>query len=176
MNSVLLSRIHTPGCVWAFTMDCEEQLQMLHSSDAEAYDHLMALRRRATRSGLPPSANNSNDARDRSPTHRCPVGTRVPTDIPDHGFGDARPLPWTGELYAESTDCATLHRLYFIEGRPSWAAATDRVIASGLGSKPSGHPADWNPFMQTRQIYYAMESGVTSCENRHSAWRRWDDA
>ncbi|RBO92478.1 hypothetical protein DFR74_103121 [Nocardia puris] len=98
-------------------------------------------------------------------------------DLPDCRFDAADlPLPWTGELYAESHDRRTMYRLYFIEARPTWMAVTDEVVASGIGAKPAWDDPDWSSEVQTRQIHDAMLSGVTRCGNVRKRWRRWDSA
>ncbi|MFR9767074.1 hypothetical protein [Nocardia sp. SC052] len=171
---VYMSRIHTPGCPWSYTSECDEQFHKLRIEDEEAAELLEAQARRAYRTGLPPQENNADPNRKGWPTHRCPVGERV-KDLKGSKFEDGRwPMPWTGELYAESSDNRTLYRLYFIEMRPEWGPPTEKIIGSGIGSKPVSETTDWTSLDQTWDIHDAMYSGVTTCENVRARWRRWE--
>lgn len=169
-----MSRIHTPDCPWHYTSECDSAFASLRAADEEAAEILEALARRAFRHGIPPAENNSNPDARGYPTHRCPVGDRVP-GLPGSKFApDRQDMPWTGELYAESSDGRTHYRLYFIERRHSWRPPTEAIVASGIGSKPSNETAGWKPEDQTRDIHDAMVSGVAFCGNTGYKWRRWD--
>ncbi|WP_345000452.1 hypothetical protein [Tsukamurella soli] len=170
--AILASRIHTPGCPWSWTFDCEDDLSLLREEDEEAAEMLDAKVRWAFEKGLPPTENSNRHDR-RRVTHRCPVGDRV-LELDDNGFTDDRPMPWAGELYAESHDCRTLYRLYFVERRAEWAGETDEIVASGLGSKPVAEDASWTSDDQTRTIRDAMHSGIERCVNVRRVWRRWN--
>ncbi|MEV6333479.1 hypothetical protein AB0M12_02070 [Nocardia vinacea] len=103
------------------------------------------------------------------------MGDRVAA-MPGQQFDDQTPMPWTGELYAESHDNRTLYRLYFIEGRKTWTSVTDEIVGSGVGSKPVDETTGWRSDDQTREIHDAMVSGVTRCSNIGKHWRRWNTA
>lgn len=171
-GAVLASRIHFPGCPWHWSQECEDDIRQHREDDEEAIELLLALARQAYRSGLEP-VQNSNQTGARNPTHRCPVGGQV-RHLPDHGFSTQNPMPWVGELYAESTDCQSLYRLYFIERRPEWEPPTTDIVGSKVGWKPVSEGTDWTSEDQTRDILAAMRSGSTFCRNTQHVWRRWD--
>lgn len=173
--TVFMSRIHTPGCPWTYTSDCIEQFAELRAKDPEAAELLEAKARLAFTRGFPATTNNENPQKKGYPTHRCPVGDRV-KDLPDVKFDDRRPMHWAGELYSMSDDERTMYRLYFIEQRPKWNAPTERIVGSGIGVKPVDEAADWTSANQTQDIHDAMDSGVTTCENTRTRWRRWNSA
>ncbi|RPA65745.1 hypothetical protein EF294_03125 [Gordonia oryzae] len=141
--------------------------------DSEAYDLLIALTNRARLQGIAPTQNNSLEGVSH-PSHRVPVGERV-MDLPDHNFTPERPMPWAGELYAESSDQLTLYRLYFIERRATPEGATIEIVGSGLGAKPA-NDATYDPNQQTVEIKDAMHSGIDRCLNMRTTWRRWNAA
>lgn len=170
--ALLRSRIHSPGCNWTYTCEATEELEAIRREDESAYELLLALARRSTTHGLPSSENN-NEPNSHHPSHRCPVGDRVPT-LDNHGFNDLRPLPWMGELYAESEDGRTLYRLYFIERRPGWAQPTDLIVGSGTSTKPVASGGAWCPADQTNDMRLAMNAGIAYCENLRAKWRRWN--
>lgn len=176
MDSALRSKIHQPGCPWSWTSECIEQFERLRSEHIEVAEMFSAMIRRARERGLPPTQNNNHVPRPPHPTHRCPVGDRV-RDLPDFAFDDqVRPMPWVGELYAESVDGRTLYRLYFIESRPGWVATTDEIYASAIGEKPVGADGGWTSDDQTADIHSAMISGTQRCDNCRKVWRRWNAA
>jgi hypothetical protein len=133
---------------------------------------LEAMASRAYRHGLEPEENASTE-NPRHPTHRCPVGARV-ADLADHGFSDVNPMPWAGELYADSSDGRTLYRLYFIEERAQWASLTETIVGAGVGSKPVAEDTGWSSAAQTADIHRAMQAGTLSCRNVQRVWRRWN--
>ncbi|QYC54601.1 hypothetical protein PP488_gp43 [Gordonia phage Agueybana] len=171
--TILASRIHTPGCIWSYSFEATDQLGVLHEDDAEAYDLLMAMTRRARLTGIPPAENNNVEGA-RHPTHRVPVG-RLVLDLPDHNFTKERPMPWAGELYAESSDGQTLYRLYFIERRATPEGVTIEIVGSGVGQKPANDDG-YDPTSQTAEIKDAMHSGIERCLNTKTTWRRWNAA
>lgn len=173
--TVYMSRIHTPGCAWAYTSDCDDQFAKLRAKDPEAAELLAAKARRAYTHGFPATTNNENPQTKGYPTHRCPVGKQVQT-LPDVKFNEQRPMPWAGELYVMSEDERTMYRLYFIEQRPAWKGTTTQIVGSGIGAKPVSESVGWVSANQTRDIHDAMDSGVTTCENVKTRWRRWDSA
>lgn len=168
-RAVLASRIHTAHCPWAYTNECAEDFSSYRRIDAEAIELLEALARRAYRSGLR-AQENSNHPQRRHPSHRCPVGDRVA----DGEFSDTRPKPWTGELYATSSDERTLYRLYFMEGRPDWYEQTTVIVACRIGKKPVAEGGSWTSADQTDDIRGAMNSGIEHCLSRRECWRRWN--
>ncbi|OHU23444.1 hypothetical protein BKG77_07215 [Mycobacteroides chelonae] len=171
---MLISRIHRSGCIWHWTEDGGTAFERIHRGDPSAYEQLTALMRYARMYGLPLGDNSEEETKESRPTHRCPVGQYV-ASLPNHGFDDAaKPMPWAGELYAESHDCREQYRLYFIESRLKWHAATDDVVVSGGGSKSVND--DGAHLTQTKQIKNAMHAGVTWCTHRRTKWRRWNDA
>lgn len=170
----LASRIHQPGCLWGWSAEGTEQIAELRARDPEAADMLVVQTMRAYEEGLPPRENTNKDGH-RHASHRCPVGSQV-QKLPDHGFSAQRPMPWTGELYAESADCRTLFRLYFLERRETWKSSTNEIVASGVGEKPVDEDTDWTSDDQTRDIHEAMKSGITRCENLKHVWRPWNTA
>lgn len=117
---------------------------------------LRAQIKRAFEKGIPATRNNGAPNADGYPTHRCPVGDRV-NELTDVKFDSSRPLPWAGELYAESDDGRTMYRLYFIERRADWHQPTDRIIGCGIGSKPVDESTAWSNADQTRDIHVAMD-------------------
>lgn len=169
-----MSRIHTAGCPWHYTSECDDHFRDLRTVDEEAADMLAAMARRAFRDGILPAENNGNPGRSRYPTHRCPVGERV-AELQDSKFApDRQDMPWAGELYAESSDGETHYRLYFIERRPNWRPPTEAIVGAGIGSKPTDETTGWKSEDQTREIHDAMVSGVAFCNNTGYKWRRWD--
>jgi hypothetical protein len=170
--AVLASRIHQSGCPWIFTHECTEDFTTSRQIDEEAVEMLIALTLRAHREGLPPR-ENTNLEEPRQPSHRCPVGNQVLARA-DNGFTIDRPMPWTGELYAESEDRRTLFRLYFAERRPVWDPPTTYIVGCGVGTKPVAEDTGWTPDEQTDSILNAMNSAITFCANIGDVWRRWN--
>ncbi|MCA4997141.1 hypothetical protein HWD35_20680 [Tsukamurella tyrosinosolvens] len=103
------------------------------------------------------------------------MGGRVP-DLPGYDFNELRPMPWTGEVYAESSDGERLYRMYFIERRAGWRAPTDMIVGCGTGQKPVREDTTWCSDDQTEDMHSAMKSGVTYCTNVTAKWRRWNTA
>ncbi|WP_204806308.1 hypothetical protein [Mycobacterium riyadhense] len=172
--AVLASRIHLPGCPWLWTHECQDDFARCRQIDEEAVDMLIAQARRAYTDGLSPRENSNHDGY-RQVSHRCPVGDQV-LARDNHGFTNKRPMPWTGELYAESDDGRTLFRLYFAERRPVWGPPTTDIIGCGVGTKPVAEDTGWTSDQQTDSILNAMNSAITFCVNTKHVWRKWNTA
>lgn len=172
----LESRINDPGCEWDYSADCVDAVLALKDADSAAHSMMQALIETAYTHGLPASGNANASPLPSHPTHRAPVGEHVLTMKLDgyssNGFTSGKPMPWTGELIVEGSESDIDHRLYFIEGRPTWNDETDLAVGGDMCSKGVALKYDWSK--QTQDICRAMHKGISVCKGRQRQWRRWN--